>query len=219
LTTRKEGLAEELAFWGIVISTGGDWPEEWHDRMDPETPLQNDLRALIPSPGDVVRILDVGAGPATTVGKKWPGHAVAIVAIDPLASEYNALLREHNVVPPMYTLPYGGEDIATWLTQNYFDLVHARNSLDHSADPVKIIEQMLGAVKPGGCVYLQHTEREATKQGRQGLHQFDLYGENGAFFVEGPEATTNISLRFEDWANTIVHQEAGWVYATMWRKP
>ena len=208
-----------MAFWSTVIDTGGDWPEEWQERMSPDSPFQNDLRALIPSPSDVVRVLDVGAGPATTVNKKWPGHEVVITAIDPLGSEYNVLLKKRGVTPPVSTLSYGGEDISVWLTPNYFDLVHARNSLDHSEDPVKIIEQMLGAVKPGSCVYLQHAVREATKQGKQGLHQWDFYADGGHFFIEGPNVTTNVSLRFEDRANTIVQQEAGWVYVTLWRKP
>ena len=39
-------------------------------------------------------------------------------------------------------------------------MVHIRNALDHSFDPVLGIERMLHAVRPGGWVLLRHARNE-----------------------------------------------------------
>ena len=37
-----------------------------------------------------------------------------------------------------------------YITDNTFDFGYARNSLDHSYDPVRVICNMVKAIKPGG---------------------------------------------------------------------
>ena len=61
--------------------------------MNPGTELRERIRALIAAPeGVTVRVLDVGAGPLTALGKVWPGRTLELTAVDPLADEYNAIL-------------------------------------------------------------------------------------------------------------------------------
>lgn len=227
--TREEGLAEELAFWDGVMRTGGEWPEEIRDRLDPNLPLQEEFRALVPNagPGDTVRILDVGAGPFTTIGKVWPGRRVDIVPNDPLAAEYARLLDKYGLTPPVRTLYLAGEDTGfltmAWAKHLRYDIAYARNSLDHAVDPVACIQGMLDVVKPGGYVFLQHSVREADKQGRQGLHQWNFYADGTAgckhFFIEGHDVTTNVSLKFEDRVCYEKVQQDRWIDVVMRRRP
>jgi SAM-dependent methyltransferase len=186
-TAWREALPTEIGYWDAVIRSGGlRWPEEWRARLDPTTPLQDDFRILLREAGPSVRILDVGAGPATTIGKLWPGRNVKIVAVDPLAEQYAEMLAAHGVEAPVPTKPWRGEsldlfaDIATT-----FDLAHARNSLDHCYDPIAVVQGMLSTVRPGGIVYLVHSTREGTKQNWQGLHRWDL----------APESERSFSIR------------------------
>lgn len=101
----QEGIPSEIAFWDNYIATqGGMWPEDFAIRMDPQSPLQQNVIEVFPATaGRELKILDVGAGPLTYLGKVWPGHALAITAVDPLADEYAAIFAKHNLTPPVRT--------------------------------------------------------------------------------------------------------------------
>lgn len=52
------------------------------------------------------------------------------------------------------------EELHLCFPAGHFDVVHIRNALDHSFDPVLGIERMLHAVRPGGWVLLRHARNE-----------------------------------------------------------
>src|SRR4051812_11622011 len=102
------GLREEYEFWERTLLNSSDSfdPAEMRSRMDSNTPLQEELRQLInAAPGANVRLIDVGAGPLTSVGKVWPERSMQIVPVDPLAKMYNDLLAKLKIVAPAATLP------------------------------------------------------------------------------------------------------------------
>src|SRR5205823_466706 len=115
--------------------------------------------------GGMVSLADVGAGPLTWLGKSWPGRTVKIAAVDPLAEHYNRLLGEFGITPPIRTERAEAERLLTALPADHFDLVHARNTLVHSYDPLTAIGQMVAVVKPGGYVVLQHRANEGQGAG------------------------------------------------------
>ena len=173
----QDALTDELRFWEMALcEEGRHWkPELYRKRMNPEADLQTELRELIAAaPGSVVRILDVGAGPLTTVGKRWEGRLVDITAIDPLADRYAELLTRLNIRPPVTTVFGHGEKLLEAFRRDYFDLAHASNALDHSYDPMGAVEQMLAVVKPGSHVYLWHFANEGLTENYQGLHQWNF---------------------------------------------
>src|SRR4051794_5126905 len=105
---RRE-LPTEVEFWREWLRSGGlDWPWSYRERLDPDTPLAEPL-ILDRLSGDAVRILDVGAGPLTSLGRRHPSSSIEVVAVDPLAARYDELLAEAGVVPPVRTLPCRGE--------------------------------------------------------------------------------------------------------------
>ena len=167
-----EALPEELQFWENALKDGLS-AYQW--RIDPELQLQDDLKRLIDAPpGAVVRILDVGAGPLSSVGKKWEGRTLQLIAVDPLAEDYRTMLTRLKIQPPVFTEAGHGEKLLDQFQENYFDIAYATNSLDHSYDPLLAIRQMFAVVKPQGYVYLWHFANVGVAEGYAGLHQWNF---------------------------------------------
>jgi len=222
LWSRAQG--EELQFWDDILATGGGkWGDVYPMRYDPEWPLQDYLCSLVAAPpGATVRILDVGAGPLTIVGKKWPGREVQITAVDPNAEAYDRLLTKHGVRPPVRTRFGYAELLTTIVPHSSFDLVHSRNAVDHSRDAVLAIEQMITCAKPGGWVFLHHSICEGEKQRYTGPHQWNFYPRDGAFHVGRPgRLAVNVTRRLADRATVEVRpsHDSGWFVVVMKRHP
>ena len=162
-----------------------EWADDRHVRLDPSTPIIDPLvRAEIERvPGVNVSILDVGAGPVTNLGYRYPGKELTIVPVDPLANHYARLLKEAGLEPPIPTLRIAGEDLLQHFGPSRFDIAHAVNSLDHSANPLLIVENMLQVVRPGGVVLLRHHHNEGENERYEGLHQWNFDCEEGRLFV------------------------------------
>lgn len=130
-----------------------------------------------------ISILDVGAGPLSLAGRRLAGVEVELVAVDPLAADYEALLAKHGVEPPTRTRPCPAEAVADVLGEARFDVVYCQNALDHTADPMAGLEQMLRAVRPGCWVVLKHTIDEAETEGYGSLHDWNFRIEDGRFLI------------------------------------
>src|SRR5438034_8427673 len=86
LLWRQKGVGHELDFWRRWFETRGlHWPEDYRKRLDADALLEEQLIVdRLPELDDVVSILDVGAGPLTVLGKRFPGTSLRITAVDPL---------------------------------------------------------------------------------------------------------------------------------------
>lgn len=191
-TDWNKGVPEEMRFWAMALSDQGrHWnAEEFRRRTDPRSEFQPELQALIPtSSGDTVRLLDVGAGPLTTLGSRWPNRDLRITALDPLAAEYAALLARLGIQPPVVTSVGEGEKLSEQFPTDHFDLAYSCNALDHSRDPVIAIAQMLAVVKPGRFVYLWHFANEGLCECYTGMHQWN-FDTRGNEFLIGDGRTT-----------------------------
>ena len=200
---------KSLSSWTQGINFEVEWWDEWCQRIQVESPkwfgfrtqydssLQDEFINLLDVPATgTANILDVGAGPLTTIGKIWKGRDVKITAIDPLAEAYDLMLLKHHIEPPVRTLYGMAESLTQNYPKNYFDLVHAHNSLDHSFDPVRGIHEMLQVVKPECSVYLRHAQNEGKNASYVGFHQWNFYLEKGDFFIEGYNKVINVSELF-----------------------
>lgn len=179
---RKIGLVHEIRFWNHWLATRGRQysPDEFHFRVDPASHLQDYIVALLPAhAASPARILDVGAGPLSWLGTQWPGHSVELIAVDPLAPVYDILLGWHGITPPVRTRFASAERLSKLFPHGYFDLVHARNSLDHGIDPLAALREMLAVLKPGRQMFLQHASHEASNQQYKGLHKWNFYLQDG----------------------------------------
>lgn len=165
--------------------TGGlQWPEDFRRRSNPDQLLQGHVKTYVDQlPMERVHILDVGAGPLTKLGKKHLSKQLVITATDVLANEYDRLLAELEIDPPIRTIYADVERLVEQFGPNAHDIVHGQNCIDHTANPLLAIEQMVAVSRPPGAVVLYHAENEGrTEQYRQ-LHQWDFTCQNGSFVI------------------------------------
>src|SRR5918994_2941544 len=171
--------SNEVDFWaGWLVGAPGteQWASDRESRLDPNTRITDSLvRAeLERNPAAQMSIVDVGAGPATSLGYRYPGKTLTIVPVDPLADEYERLLHEAGLDPPIRTIRVAGEDLLEHFGPRTFDIAYAVNSFDPSADPFRIISNMVGVVRPGGVVLLRHKRNEGESARYDGLHQWNF---------------------------------------------
>lgn len=211
------GIGHELRFWDAWLASRGlRWPEDYARRLDPDAALDTraaDVARGLARPGGRVRVLDVGAGPVTGLGYRSDGLAVTVDATDPLAPFYATLLARHGVTPPVATRFAPVEDLLLFVPEGCYDLVHCRNALDHSLDPLRGIEQMLAAARVGGAVLLRHFADEAVREHYTGLHQWNLALRDGGsrFVVWNRSGETDVATALRCPCRIACHGHAGWV--------
>jgi SAM-dependent methyltransferase len=180
--TRKSSEVDFWARWLVGAPGTEQWTSDRESRLDPNTQITDPLvRAeLERNPAAEISILDVGAGPVTSLGFRYPEKTLTIVPVDPLADEYERLLRDAELDPPIRTIRVAGEELREHFGSRRFDIAYAVNSLDHSADPFTIISNMVAVVRPGGIVLLRHKRNEGESARYGGLHQwnFDVAGDS-----------------------------------------
>lgn len=149
-----------------------------------DTPLQYELINLVNhSTAQTIRVLDVGAGPVSKVGKHINGKPIDLVPIDPMANKYKSILDSLGLKPPVWTMPGFGEKLSKKFPPNSFDIAHARNSIDHCLNPLQVIIETLSVLKPGCCFYLNHYLNEGQIAKYYGLHQWNFSIKNECFII------------------------------------
>ena len=105
-------LDEERKFWWHWLTT--DKPEirrQREFRLEPDRQLPADIQRYLPPDGESSKVLDVGAGPITSLGTLFGERPVELIAIDALAREYDVMLAEFGIVPPVRTIFGEGENL------------------------------------------------------------------------------------------------------------
>jgi SAM-dependent methyltransferase len=182
---RSTALEREVQFWRNWLSKKGMyWPDDYHARFDPDRLIDGHLATYIDCVDrDRVRVLDVGSGPLTKLGKKHLSKRIEITATDILADEYDRLLGEFGIVPPVRTIYADAERLVEQFGPDAFDVVNGQNCIDHTAHPREAIEQMVAVTRPGGYVVLFHAENEGQREHYDQLHQWNFTCEDGAFII------------------------------------
>lgn len=158
-----------------------------------------------------VKVLDVGAGPASAVPKVHPGRTFEVTALDPMAPQFDALLREFGIEPWVRTVPGTGEDLLHHVAPGTFDVAHASNSVDHTHDPALVIRNMLLAVKPGGLVLLRHERNEAVNEHYRALHQWNFDIDGLDVVLWRPGVRRNLSRELADLGSGEAYLHESWV--------
>lgn len=198
----QDGIAEELRYWrtwllkrGGVNSTfsGASHVGDFARRFNAKSALDANVASVISGMGlKSARILDVGAGPVTSLGYRLEGVEIAIDAVDPMAPAYALLLAEAKVEPPVKTR-FGVAECLKITVKDSYDIVHCRNALDHSVDPLAAIREMIAVTKPGGRVVLVHHRNEGQRGSYGGLHQWNFDTDGGEFIIWNPSVRHALS--------------------------
>jgi SAM-dependent methyltransferase len=191
----KRSLGWEVGHWEAWLTSpeSASWfaPDSVID--DPEI-----VEAIEQLQAPTIRILDVGSGPVTTVGKTYPGKTIEITPTDALADDYDQILAAAGRVPPVRTIKLDGEQIAERFPEGSFEIAHSSNALDHCYDPAVVIDGMVKAVISGGYVLLNHHVNEAESQHYVGLHQWNFDSRDGRFVLWNREGSQDLTERFAD---------------------
>jgi SAM-dependent methyltransferase len=193
------GIPHELRFWTDWARTkGGRWPDEFAKRMNPATPLAPwILGQALKASLNHIRILDVGAGPVTSLGYVPPkGMTMELIAIDPLAGAYAQEFGALGLTPPVTTQFALAEELSAFLPAESFDIVHCRQAIDCCFDPLRGLTEMLRLIKPGGVMMLYHMPNQAEAAGYVGLRQYNLEVEDERHHMPNQaEAAGYVGLR------------------------
>jgi SAM-dependent methyltransferase len=202
--TRKSSEVDFWADWLVGAPGTEEWASDRESRLDPETQIRDPLvRAeLERTPAEEISILDVGAGPVTALGFRYPGKTLTIVPVDPLADEYDRLLRDARLEPPIRTIRVAGEELVEHFGSQRFDIAYAVNALDHSADPFTIISNMAAVVRPGGIVLLRHKRNEGDSARYGGLHQWNFDVVDDSLLVWNNAAEVDVGAALAERAQT-----------------
>ena len=195
------GGAEEDTFWhdwlacGLHKKTPSTFKctegvrEDFRVRMSEHRAIEPNKCALArghSKSSQQLRILDVGAGPLSTLGTECNGQPVELVPVDVLAPQYDATLARLHVQPRVRTRYAPMEGLATHFARGFFDLVHCTNALDHAQDPLRAVKEMVQVVKPRRSVKIITWLNESQMEKGYGMHQWDLYSDmQGHFIVAG----------------------------------
>ncbi len=211
----------EIDFWQKWIDTGGgEWPDEFKQRIDPNLQLQDYIIQYLDPARPRVRILDVGAGPLTIVGKKWPGHEVELLAVDALGDQYQAQMQAAGIKPLVSTRSCTSERLSDLFEANSFDLTHVRNALDHGYDPLGAIKQMIAVTRPGGIVMMFHFANEAENANYDGFHQWNFCVENRDMVIWNRSCRENLKAHIDGLAHIVSISPDGnnWVSVILRKK-
>jgi len=107
---------------------------------------------LMPYVGDKkeIKIADIGSGPFSTIGSYLQGVDLKIYHSD--KRDFVDFWKERNITP-IVSIEVQNMEHMTY-PDNFFDIVHCANALDHTKDAYKAVEEMIRICKPGGWVYI-----------------------------------------------------------------
>jgi SAM-dependent methyltransferase len=174
------GVASELRFWNEYLAARPPCAAspELRARVFPPA-LRDCLRDLRQDGAPALRVLELGSGPVSLLGAGVENGWFELVAVDPLATEYAAMMQRHGLAYPVRPVAGQGEALLDVVAQDSFDIAYSGNAIDHAASPFDCVRNLARAVRPGGRIVLEGFCHEGTNAGWEGLHQHDLAAEDG----------------------------------------
>jgi len=183
-------FASELSYWEqqIVQSVY----EEATRRRATREGLTEEFPYLIPYLKDIHRaaarrkpqVLDVGSGPLSMLAFWHNTGMFDLIAVDPLANEYVALLARHGRSPNCPLVQGYGEHLDSLFPPDTFDLAWMHNAMDHTQSPAAVLRAMSTVVRPSGHIIIHGWCHEGSTQAWNGLHQHDLYVEHDGLMCQ-----------------------------------
>lgn len=182
----KNSVNTEIAHWNHVFDKyTTDLNSYLHQyvkkRLDMELPLHKNVQLLVDSINKLeISILDVGSGPIPFLGRK-SNKQITLTAVDYLAESYYKLYKHYNVYPPTIPISMDAENLSLYFEMDFFDIVYARNSIDHTFDPIKSIQEMVKVSNK--YVILEHKKNEGAIENYQGLHNWNFFIKESKFYI------------------------------------
>lgn len=108
---------------------------------------------LIPFIGDKkeVKIADIGSGPFSRTGQLLEGVKVEVYPMD--QSNFDYFWERYNT-KTMFPIEVQNMEKLTY-EDDFFDIVHCVNALDHTPNALPALKEMIRVCKPGGWIYIE----------------------------------------------------------------
>jgi 2-polyprenyl-3-methyl-5-hydroxy-6-metoxy-1,4-benzoquinol methylase len=123
---------------------------------------QNSAGYLLPRLRPGLDLLDIGSGPGTITadlaGRVAPGRVTAVEVSESALAITRAEVQRRGV----QTVDFAVADVhALQFPSGSFDVVHAHQVLQHVADPVQALREMIRVCRPGGVVAVRDGDYHA----------------------------------------------------------
>src|ERR1035437_1364134 len=116
---------------------------------------------LLPYIGDKkeLKIADIGSGYISTIGTYLDGVDLKIYHSD--TNDFKEFWKERNITP-INSVEIQDMEKLTY-PDNFFDIVHCANALDHTRNVYGAVHEMIRVCKPGGWIYIDcHLDQQLT---------------------------------------------------------
>jgi SAM-dependent methyltransferase len=182
----KKQVDTEISHWNHVFykyttDTNSYLHQYVKKRLDMELPLHKNVQLLVDSiDKQEISILDVGSGPIPFLGRKST-KKIKLTAVDYLAENYYQLYNQYNIYPPTMPIPLDASKLSLHFENIFFDIVYARNSIDHTFNPIRSIQEMVSVSNK--YVILEHKINEGIVENYQGLHNWNFFVKDSKFYI------------------------------------
>jgi SAM-dependent methyltransferase len=184
----------EVAFWREWLTADRFAAERSERIAGLQASFPRGFAAAVGATG-LLRVLDVGSGPISTLPLHSADGPMELICVDPLADAYNELLEGFDV-PRIESVK--AEELSSRFGPE-FDYVHCANALDHCEDPARAFEEMWKVCRPGGLVSVVSVENEGRRQHYEGLHQWDLRADDQGLWLGDRNLLEGRDPRLYDW--------------------
>jgi len=174
---REEGICAEEKFWDAFVKTDRFIDNWCVATPNPELNCEIDLFLchLATTRTENLTVIDIGSGPVSILSRSTAKTKIDLKAVDPLAEFYSKILPEEIDVYDVSTPDKcEAEELCMTFGEQSFDVVHIRNALDHTRNPVKSLQEMYSIAKVGGYIIVHGFENEAIWEDWKGMHQWNL---------------------------------------------
>lgn len=214
----EEQLPEEVRFWRRWLEGNTEKAEDRAYRLSSHRPFPWWAKPLIKGDPEHIRVLDVGAGPLTSLGDVWEGKEVTILPIDPLADAYSKLMEEYAVTPPIRTLYGTGQDLVSQFGENSFDFIYASDSLDKTDDPIACYQQIMLVLKPGASAVTYHEANKAERHHYETVYQWNFSLKENRLLVWNHEGQWDVLEHLSNVGHSRVETDRHYIKLTVTKK-
>ena len=170
---------------------------KYTDKRFPILPEVNEVITKVDK--EVIYLLDVGCGVVSKVGNFASGKIIVKTLFDPLAKEYSLLHKKFDFPDQPIIIKGYAEELDNFFPENYFNVIYARNCIDHCYDPLKVIGKMIKVLKRDNYIIMQHFVNEGERAKYFGLHQWNFNLQQSDFTISNRSGSicVNINKHFE----------------------
>jgi SAM-dependent methyltransferase len=214
----EEGLPEEVRFWRRWLEGNTEYAEDRAYRLSSNRPFPWWAKPLIRGNPDHIQVLDIGAGPITSLGDVWEGKHVTITPIDPLAEAYAQLMKEYSVTPPIRTMFGTGEHLVEQFGENSFDFAYASNSLDKMDDPVVCYQEIMAVLKPGASAVTYHEANKGERHHYEGVYRWNFSMRDNRLLAWNHDGQWDVVENLSDVGHNRVETDKNFIKLTITKK-